>query len=214
LTEGSIFFEGKGEVQATLERIADRLNGLGISYAVVGGMALFQHGVRRFTEDVDILVTRESLRLIHERLEGLGYVPPFAGSKNLQDVQSGVRIEFLITGGYPGDGKQKPVSFPDPAQASFESAGVKYINLEPLIELKLASGMTGAGRQKDLGDVVALIKELKLPPGFAERLNEYVRPTYSDLWQQVQTAAQQDMQEDEDWRQDGGDGSGPVPKSK
>jgi hypothetical protein len=28
-----------------------------ICYAVVGGMALFRHGLRRFTEDVDLLVT-------------------------------------------------------------------------------------------------------------------------------------------------------------
>ena len=34
--------------------------------------------------DVDILVTREGLKTIHERLEGLGYVPPFTGSKNLR----------------------------------------------------------------------------------------------------------------------------------
>src|SRR5665213_1511688 len=67
LSEGSSYFEGKGAVQSTLRRIAARLNDLGVPYAVVGGMALFQHGVRRFTEDVDILVTRDSLKLIHER---------------------------------------------------------------------------------------------------------------------------------------------------
>ena len=48
----------------------------GIPYCVAGGMALFQHGYRRFTEDVDILVTREGLREIHAGLDGLGYLPP------------------------------------------------------------------------------------------------------------------------------------------
>src|SRR5205085_1476634 len=85
LSEGSLFFEGKGAVQRTLTKITKRLRELGIPYAVVGGMALFQHGLRRFTEDVDMLVTAESLREIHERLEGLGYLPPFAHSKNLRD---------------------------------------------------------------------------------------------------------------------------------
>ncbi len=60
-------------------------------------MALFLHGYRRFTEDVDVLVTRESLNKIHEELEGRGYLPPFAGSKHLRDTEFGVRS------GIPGD---------------------------------------------------------------------------------------------------------------
>jgi hypothetical protein len=35
-------------------------------------MALFHHGLRRFTEDVDILVTKEGLKKIHAELAGLG----------------------------------------------------------------------------------------------------------------------------------------------
>ena len=54
-------------------------------------MALFMHGFRRFTEDIDILVTREALERIHEELEGRGYLPPFTGSKNLRDAELGVR---------------------------------------------------------------------------------------------------------------------------
>lgn len=187
LTEGSLFFQGGGAVQETLWRITTQLGQLHIPYAVVGGMALFQHGVRRFTEDVDILVTRDALRQIHQHLDGRGYVPPFAASKNLRDVQTGVKIEFLISGDFPGDGKIKPVPFPDPETSSFNFAGIQYINLEALIELKLASGMTGAGRQKDLGDVVALIKALRLPAEFTNRLNPYVQTTYRDLWAQAQT---------------------------
>ena len=56
----------------------------------------------RFTHDVDILVTRDGLNAIHAKLEGLGYVPPFSGSKNLRDAEHGVRIEFLIAGEFPG----------------------------------------------------------------------------------------------------------------
>src|SRR5882724_8133800 len=82
LTEGSMFFEGQGAVQATLRKITTRLRELGIPYAVVGGMALFNHGFRRFTEDVDLLVTHDGLKTIHEKLEGLGYLPPFPKSKN------------------------------------------------------------------------------------------------------------------------------------
>lgn len=32
-------------------------------------------------------------------------VPPFAGSMRLRDTATGVKVEFLTTGDYPGDGK-------------------------------------------------------------------------------------------------------------
>ena len=59
-----------------------------------------------------ILVTPEGLREIHRRLEGLGYVPPFSGSKHLRDAESGVRIKFLMTGGYPGMVRRSRSHFP------------------------------------------------------------------------------------------------------
>jgi hypothetical protein len=183
LSEGSAFFEGKSKVQDTLRKITQRLNSLGIPYSIVGGLALFHHGHRRFTEDVDLLVTKEGLKRIHAELEGLGYVPPFAGSKHLRDTESGVKVEFLTTGDFPGDGKPKPVAFPEPLAASFEADGVRYLNLEKLVELKLASGMTNAGRLKDLSDVVELIKILNLPQHYAEKLHPYVREKYDELWQ-------------------------------
>ena len=61
LREGSMYFEEKGGLHDTLHKIARRLRELDIPYAVVGGMAMFFHGFRRFTEDVDILVTRDGL---------------------------------------------------------------------------------------------------------------------------------------------------------
>src|SRR5690606_3281371 len=83
LREGSRHFEEDSAVFKALHKIASRLNTLGIPYAVVGGMALFRHGLRRFTEVVDLLVSKADLRLIHEKLDGLGYLPPFAHSKHL-----------------------------------------------------------------------------------------------------------------------------------
>lgn len=184
MSEGSRHFEEKSAVFDALRRIVGRLNAIGVDYAVVGGLALFQHGLRRFTEDVAILVTKDDLRTIHEKLEGLGYLPPYARSKHLRDTELGVKIEFLTTGEYPGDGKEKPVSFPDPRAVSIESDGVRYLNLPTLVELKLASGMTNAGRMKDLSDVLELIKILELPATFAEQLNPYVREKYRELWHQ------------------------------
>jgi hypothetical protein len=182
LSEGSRHFDEKSAVHDALRKIARRLNELGIPYAVVGGMALFSHGFRRFTEDVDILVTGDDLRRIHKELEGLGYVAPFTGSKDLRDAESGVQIEFLVSGDFPGDGKPKPVAFPDPAECAVQRDGVAYLNLETLVELKLASGMTSPQRMKDLADVQELIKLLGLARDVAQHLTPYVRGKYEELW--------------------------------
>lgn len=188
MDEGDRHFNYNSSVFKTLRKISRRLDELEIPHAVVGGMALDAHGFRRLTVDVDILVSRESLKTIHERLEGLGYVPPFAGSKNLRDTESGVRIEFLIAGEFPGDGKPKPVAFPDPLAVAVEIDGVKYLSLAALIDLKLASGMTNLGRLKDLGDVQELIKALSLPRAYSEQLNPYVQPKYLELWDGIQAS--------------------------
>src|SRR5262249_50386781 len=129
LMEGSLYFAKESAVHKTLRDVTRRLDEIGVRYNVVGALALFFHGVRRFTEDVDILVTRDGLTVIHEQLDGRGYLPLFTGSKNLRDTETGVRIEFLVTGDYPGDGKPKPVAFPDPADAGIEIEGIRFLQL-------------------------------------------------------------------------------------
>jgi hypothetical protein len=174
---------GESAVQQSLEQIAGRLDAMGIDYVVVGGMALVAHGYNRTTVDVDILVTTSDLAKIHERLEGLGYARPFAGSKHLRDTSTNVRIEFLTAGGFPGDGKPKPISFPDPKEAdAVMKDGVRYIGLYRLIELKLASGMTGGvGRLKDIADIVELCRALDLGAEVAQRLHPIVREKFLEI---------------------------------
>jgi len=183
LLEGSMHFEQNSSVFKALEKVTRRLNEIEVDYAVAGGMALFQHGYRRFTDDVDILVNREGLKRLHDELEGLGWVAPFPGSKNLRDTENGVKVEFIITGDYPGDGKPKPVAFPEPSQVFVDLDGVKVLSLPSLIELKLASGITNPLRGKDLVDVQELISALKLDDDLAEKLNPFVRQKYLDIVQ-------------------------------
>jgi hypothetical protein len=177
----SQFFMHNDPVFVTLRELARRLGELGIPYAIAGGMALVAHGYRRTTEDVDVLVSPAGLAQVQEKLTGLGYRPLFAGSKNLRDAATGVRVEFIVTGQFPGDGKPKPVAFPDPSQVAIEIDGIKYLSLPKLIELKLASGMTNPGRLRDLADVQDLIAALRLPEGFASELHPYVRERFLEL---------------------------------
>ncbi|MCZ7649340.1 MAG: nucleotidyltransferase family protein [Planctomycetota bacterium] len=182
------FFMRDDPVHRALHKIASRLEDLNIPHAVCGGMALVAHGYDRTTADVDILVTQESLTQVHQNLVGLGYLPPFEKSKNLRDTELGVRIEFLVAGQFPGDGKPKPVAFPDPSTCAVRLGGISYLSLPALIELKLASGMSNLNRLKDLADVVELIRVLKLKRNFTLGLHPYVRPKFSELWGAVQAA--------------------------
>jgi len=184
------FFMGTDPVHETLDVVSKKLAELNIPYVVVGAMAMGAHGFIRATVDVDILVTAEANKTIHQHLDGLGYIPPFAGSRNLRDTRTGVRIEFLITGEFPGDGKPKPIAFPDPANVAVEIDGIRYLKLETLIELKLASGMTNPNRLKDLADVQELIKALHPPRTLGNQLHPFVQPKFFELWDNLQNEAQ------------------------
>ena len=46
---------------------------------------------------------------------------------------------------------------------------IRFVPIETLIELKLASGMSAPHRLKDLADVLELIRISKLPPDFGDR---------------------------------------------
>jgi hypothetical protein len=189
LDEGGKLFMGQSEVNKSLVRITKQLEELGVPYAVAGGMAMIAHGYMRFTDDVDILVNREGLERLHEALDGRGWIRPFSKSKNLRDASTGVKIEFLLTGDYPGDGKPKPVAFPLPENVASEIQGIKYLNVPTLINLKLASYMTGADRAKDLGDVQELMKAKGLSFELADSVDPYVRALYLDLCQRLATTA-------------------------
>jgi hypothetical protein len=186
LREGSMHFEKESAVFRTLRKITSKLDELGIPYAIADGMALFLHGYRRFTEDVDLLVTPEGLQAIHEKLDGLGYLPVFRNSKQLRDAETGVRIEFLVTGQYPGDGKPKAVAFPDPASVATEQIGMRVVTLPKLIELKLASGLSAVHRARDLVDVQELIGRLGLSYELVEQLAPLVQDKYLELWKVAQ----------------------------
>jgi hypothetical protein len=180
------FFMKDDPVHQTLTAIVRRLTELQIPYSIAGGMALVAHGYDRTTVDVDIIVTEAGLAAIHQNLEGRGYVPPFRNSKNLRDTATQVRIEFLVTGRFPGDGKPKPVAFPDPTTEGIEIDGIRYVRLSSLVELKLASGISAPHRLKDLADVQELVRVLKLPHELIQQLNPYVREKFAELWTAVQ----------------------------
>ena len=187
IIELDLFFMQQGKVYQTLENLKDRLTRAGIDYAVIGGMALTIHGYVRATQDVDLLMTAQGLEAFRSSLVGRGFVPAFTGAtKMFKDAATGVSVEIITAGEFPGDGKPKSVSFPDPALVAVELDGIRVVRLTTLVELKLSSGLTAPDRLKDLADVQELIRTLGLPESLAQEIDESVRPEYLKLWKSVQ----------------------------
>jgi hypothetical protein len=180
------YFMNKSPVHLAAEELARHLEEAGIDYAIAGALSLGVHGFVRATEDVDVIVTREGLEQFKERWLGRGYVNLRAGGKAVRDTTHNVKIDFLLTGDFPGDGKPKPVAVPEPRAASIAGEKYRVISLPTLIELKLASGMTAPHRMQDLTDVMRLIHHDRIPRDFAAQLDPFVREKFTELWQIAQ----------------------------
>ena len=186
LEETARFFMGQANVHKALEKLVAALEAEQIPYAIVGALALNEVGYQRATVDVDVLLTPSGLEAFKSANLGRGYLERVPGGRGLRDTENGVDIDVLLTGDFPGDGKPKPVSFPDPAAVAQRGARVALLPLPKLIELKLASGMTAPHRLKDLADVQELIRAPALSRELANELHPYVRDKYLELWRTVQ----------------------------
>jgi hypothetical protein len=75
LREASAFFAGGGTLRQTLHRLVERLTAEGIPYALLGGLALGEHGYPRLPQDIDLLLSPAGLARFRERLVDRGYRP-------------------------------------------------------------------------------------------------------------------------------------------
>jgi hypothetical protein len=186
LSRANEFFMSGSDVHGAARAIAQALEGEGIPYAIAGALALGAHGRARLTDDVDVLIRREDLARFKERWLGRGYLEVTPGLKAVRDTSRGIKVDFLISGDFPGDGKPKPVAFPDPTSQTSTAGGFRIVDLGTLVELKLASGMTAPHRARDIADVIDLIRARSLPRSYAEALDPYVRAKFDELWQLAQ----------------------------
>ncbi len=173
---------GESPVHRAAAAVARHLEELGIDYAIAGALCLGVHGHVRVTEDVDVLIGREDLDRFKREWLGRGYLDLRPGGKAVRDTVNDVKIDFLLAGDFPGDGKPKPVAFPDPGEVAVPAGSFRVVSLPRFIELKLASGMTAPHRLQDLADVLRLIERANLTRQLGESLDPYVRPKYDELW--------------------------------
>jgi hypothetical protein len=173
LKEISMFFAGKDAVHKTARRLVRRLERVQIPYAIVGAMALLAHRYQRTTKDVDILLSADGFAEFKRRFVPKQYEPVGGRQRRFIDRASGVEVDVLVTGMFPGSGNPGPVAYPDPAEVAEEVEKHQVVDLTTLVQLKLA-----AKRYKDFGDVVELIRHNDLDESFADKLDPSVRQDY------------------------------------
>ncbi len=147
LREIDMFFEKDDPVHQTLRRTVKRLERAGIPYVVVGAMAVNLHGARRTTSDVDVLLTKEGLERFRAEILPKFYKTVEGRPRRFKESKSGVILDCLLAGSYPGFGAPGPITFPNPDDVAEHIEEIRVINLPQLIQLKLA-----ARRHKDFGE--------------------------------------------------------------
>jgi hypothetical protein len=120
LKEIDMFFEGRGREHQAMRRLVRNLKKLRVPYAIVGGMAVNAHGVDRTTRDVDVLLTPEGFERFQQAFVGTDYNRVATRPRRFVDRRSGVNVDVLLTGRFPGSGRPGPIAFPDPAEVSEE----------------------------------------------------------------------------------------------
>jgi hypothetical protein len=180
LKEIDLFFQKKDPVHQTMRRLARRLERAGIPYSVVGGMAVNAHKYERTTGDVDFLLTADSFAVFQHTFVGKQYAPVPRRPRRFLDRTSGITIDFLITGFFPGNGDPGPIAYPDPDNVTQTIDKVRFVDLVTLVQLKLA-----AKRTKDFADVEELIRFNNLDESFAEHLHPSVRGDYIECLEET-----------------------------
>src|SRR5271170_452573 len=102
LKEVGMFFQKRSPQHQAMRRLARRLKKADISYAVLGGMAVNAHGAERTTKDLDILLTPAGLERFRQEFVDDVYQQVEGRPRRFVERQSGVMVDCLVTGLYPG----------------------------------------------------------------------------------------------------------------
>jgi hypothetical protein len=162
-----------------------------VPFRETGGIALNLRGAGRPTKDIDLVVRRSdwsralrALSKIASDRQGIRFGLPQEPETGLAVIgPHGIPIELWPEGTTHEQiarirGMQKPRRHPA-GRLAFTLRGDPTV---ALINDKLASYLSARDRLRDAADVQSLIKRLKLPLGFANRLAREVRPAYRRLW--------------------------------
>lgn len=151
--------------------IARRLRPL-VDAPVLGGIAVYLHGVARATVDLDFYAANR--RETAEQLEAAG---ARWDSTNREHILDGVSIHTVS---------------PDEAGIQIERTsiidGIRVVQLKDLIAIKLLCGLNQPARSKDIGDVEELIRSVPLDKRFAAKLPKAIRNEFKAIVDAVQAS--------------------------
>jgi hypothetical protein len=190
-----MFFNKNDRIHQTMRRVAEKLETAGIPYAIVGGMAVNAHRHERTTKDVDFLLTSEGLTSFIGRFVSADFERVAGHPRRFIDRSNGVTFDILLTGLFPGNGKPGPISYPDPMAVSEIINDARVLRLSTLIELKLA-----AGRHKDLGDVIELIRVHDLNEDFASNLAPSVHADFIECVEDRRREDEYESRQDQEFK--------------
>jgi hypothetical protein len=137
----------------------------------VGGIAVFLHGYRRTTEDIDLFAGDPAAVAEALRREGASW-----DTDRREHRLEGVAIHLVSA----------DETAPPAATARVQE--VLVVSLPDLVRMKLETGLDRVERAKDLADVVELIRRVPLDGAFAARLPRAQRAAFRKLWRAVRTA--------------------------
>ncbi|MEW6746357.1 MAG: hypothetical protein AB1486_26750 [Planctomycetota bacterium] len=139
---------------------------------VLGGIAVFLHGYRRTTQDIDLYADDGSE--LARSLEALGAE---WDAVHREYVVEGIPVHIVTaqeTGGAPRNVNAL--------------RGIMTVSLPDLVTFKLRSGLDRLDRAQDLADVVELVRHVPLDKRFAARLPKELRTPFKKLVDAVRQA--------------------------
>jgi hypothetical protein len=196
LKEIAMFFQGDDRVHQTMRRVIEKLDGAGIPYAIVGGMAVNAHRHERTTKDVDFLLTAEGAAAFRQLFVPQEFDPTPGHPRRFVDRANGVTFDILVSGLFPGSGRPGPIAFPDPSAVSELIDAKRVVNLATLIELKLA-----AHRYQDFADVLNLIRVHNLIESFQAHLHPSVHRDYIECLEEKRREDEYEARQDQAFKE-------------
>ncbi len=144
--------------------VARRLRSV-VDAPVLGGIAVYLHGVGRSTIDLDLYTIDRKATDAQLQAAGARW-----DRTRREHILDGVRIHTVT---------------PEDAGVTIENTstidGIRVVTLKDLITIKLLCGLRHPHRGKDIVDVQDLIREVPLDKRFAAKLPKSIRPEFKAM---------------------------------
>ncbi|MFQ5707357.1 MAG: hypothetical protein ACE5HO_07900 [bacterium] len=150
---GSLWGRPKSLERGKVKSILSTLNERGISYAIIGGIAMGQHALPRTTHDLDILVAKKDIGTVRKIFKK--YYKGGSTIVQIYDVD-GTRLDVL-----PADLRHRIAALEHALDSTLEGVPIKVVDVRSLLILKILAvpERTDLGKKRsDEADITELLK--------------------------------------------------------